>query len=172
MNRLLRNTAFIGSILLFQILFIFYFSTTLIYTPYLYLLILFLIEKYMSRIQLLLVAFCLGLGIDFLVNSWGVHCFSAVLIAFILPAFSNLLSQQPLSERINFSQETMGIVNYAIAIFTLFFIYHLSVELLWNFSTTMLLTQLLKVCICTVLASITTIFLYGIFKTKAVVEDE
>lgn len=166
MNKFLRNTAWWIGILLLQMVLIFYFSPTMVYTPYIYLLLLFRASNSLSRISLLILAFFTGLLIDTFTNSWGVHTFSAVFTAFSLPLFVSTFSQQSLSEEAKLSPRAMGSLRYGVAILLLFFIYHFIVLLLWNFSFQLVFHQLLKALISSVIACLLVALLYNIFKPQ------
>lgn len=171
MNNFFKNIAWWAGILILQMVFLFYFRPTMVYTPYIYLILLFRIPNSFSRIGLLLTAFCLGLFVDIFTNSWGIHAFSAVFVVFILPAFVSLFSQQALSEESQFSAQSMGGLHYGIALFALFFIYHLLVLLLWNFSFNAFAHHLLKAFISSLLALFIVLFLYSLLSPKNDNED-
>lgn len=171
MNNILRNILWWGGILLLQMVLIFYFRPTMIYTPYIYLLLLFRISSNVSRIGLLLVAFFAGLLMDTFTNSWGVHTFSAVFIAFVLPLFVNLFSEHPINEEVKFLPQTMGELRYGIAICLLFFFYHSIALLLWNFSSGLLFYQLLKAFLSSTIACGIAFLLHSLFKRKKEEDD-
>lgn len=172
MTSFLRNILWWIGILTLQVVFILFFRPTMVYTPYIYLLLLFRIPSSFPRIGFLILAFCTGLFIDILANSWGTHTFSAVLIAFIQPAIVNLFSEQALSEEVNFAPQPMGGVRYAIAVFLLFLIYHLCTLFLWNFSFDILHTLFFRGLISSFIASFLVLLLLNLFKTTNKEENE
>lgn len=162
MNNFFQNILWWVGILLLQIFLIFYFSPTMVYTPYVYIFLLLRINT-LPRSTILMIAFFIGLLIDSFTNSWGIHTSAILFVVFLQPMLNSLLSRQTLSENVNFSIASMGSVGYVIALFISFFIYHLLIEFLWNFSFQQIPSQLLKVLICTLLATIIIMFLQSIF---------
>lgn len=125
----------------------------------------------LTTTETLFLAFFTGFGIDFFTNSWGIHAFSAVFIAFIFKTVAAVFVRQSLDEEVAFSIESMGTLRYAMALFFLFFIYHLLVILLWNFSIELFLYHLSKAFFATLIALFTTFLLLSLF-TKTHREDE
>lgn len=171
MNSFLRNTFWWIGLLLLQMTLIFYFRPTMVYTPYIYLLLLLRIPNSFPRIGFLFVAFLTGLLIDTFTNSWGIHAFSAVFIAFSLPTLISLFSEQNLTEKAIFSPQSMGGLRYGLVLFLIFLFYHTLVLLLWNFSFHLIFHQLLKALISSVFAWLIIILIHIIFKSKAEESD-
>ncbi len=170
MNNFFQNILWWGGILLLQVFLIFYFRPTLVYTPYIYIFLLLHINS-LSRPALLILSFFVGLLVDSFTNSWGVHTSSLLLVIFLQPMLTSLLSRQTLSENVSFSVTSMGGMRYGIALFIFFFLYHLLVEFLWNFSLQQIPTQLLKVLICTLIATFTILFLQSIFTPNKQIDN-
>lgn len=167
MSNILKNIAWWIGLLTLQMVLLFYFRPTMVYTPYIYLLLLVRIPHNFSRIWLLIIAFCTGLFIDAFTNSWGIHAFSAVFITFTLPAFVSVFSQQALSEESKFSIQAMGGFRYSMALLGVFFVYHLWILLLWNFSFDLILTHSLRALITSIIALFITFVLHSLFRSKA-----
>ncbi len=162
MNNFFQNILWWAGILLLQVFLIFYFKPTLVYTPYIYIFLLLRVNS-LQRSTLLILAFFVGLLVDSFTNSWGVHTSSLLLVVFLQPMLNSLLSRKTLSENVDFSIASMGGLRYGVALFAFFFIYHLIIEFLWNFSLQQIPMQLLKVLICTLLATFIILFLQSIF---------
>lgn len=170
MSNILKNIAWWIGLLTLQMVLLFYFRPTMVYTPYIYLLLLVRIPHTFPRIGLLIIAFCTGLFIDAFTNSWGIHAFSAVFITFTLPAFVSIFSQQALSEESKFSIQAMGGFRYGIALLGVFFIYHLLVLVLWNFSFNLILTHSLRALLTSIIALVIVLVLHSLFRPK--IEEE
>ncbi len=167
MNKILTNIVWWIGLLLLQFVLVFYFRVTLVYTPYIYLLLLFTLPKSLSTIESLLLAFITGLCIDIFTNSWGIHAFSAVFVIFIFKTFANTFAQTQLSnEETNFSIKSMGAFQYSFVLFSLFLIYHLIVIFLWNFSFDLLIHNITKAFFSALIASFITFFLLSLSKTR------
>ncbi len=166
MNDTVKNIIWWAGVLLLQCVFIFFTKFTLFYTPYIYLLLLFRIQPHLSRISLLFIAFALGFLVDSLTNSWGVHIFSATFIAFILPYFTGIFSPNTVDDDVKFSLAAIGYFRFSIILFIIYFIYHILIHLLWNFTLLHIGHQLLKGTIATVIATGITLLIYRIFSKK------
>ncbi len=154
MNNFFHNIVWWAGILLLQVFLIFYFN-----------------NNSLSRPNLLILSFFVGLLVDSFTNSWGVHTSSLLLVIFLQPMLNSLLSRQTLSENVNFSVASMGGVRYGIALFLFFFLYHLLIEFLWNFSLEQIPMQLLKVLICTLLATFIILFIQSIFTPNKQIDN-
>ncbi len=167
MNKILTNIVWWIGLLLLQFILLFYFRVTLVYTPYIYLLLLFTLPRSLSTIKSLLVAFITGFGLDIFTNSWGIHAFSAVFVIFIFKTFTNTFARQQLSnEDTYFSIRSMGAFQYNLVLFALLLIYHLIVIFLWNFSFDLLIYNITKAFFSTLIASFITLLILVLLKNS------
>ncbi len=167
MSRVLTNIFWWVGLLLLQFALLFYFRATLVYTPYIYVFLLLRFPKSFTTIGLLFLAFFTGFGIDIFTNSWGIHAFSAVFIVFIFKSITAIFAQQSLDEEVELSTRSMGTFRYALALFSLFFIYHLLVIFLWNFSFDLIFYNISKTFLSTLIASFIIFLLLSLFnKTR------
>ncbi len=166
MNRFLTNIIWWIGLLSLQFILLFYFRATLVYTPYIYIFLLFGLPKSFKTSVFLFLAFFIGFGIDIFTNSWGIHAFSAVFIIFIFKSIANIFAQQSLDEEIEFSVKSMGAFRYALVLFILFFIYHILVIFLWNFSFDLLIYNISKAFVSAIIASFIILLLVSLLKTR------
>lgn len=166
MNNFLKNTLWWIGLLALQLILLFYFRPTLVYTPYIYIVLLFRIPISFPKINLLLIAFFTGLLIDIFTNSLGIHAFAAVFIAYIFPYIASLLSHQVFNNEVAFTLKSMGYIRYGIALFLLFLTYHLLVLFLWNFSFEMLIHNILKAFVSSLSALLITFVIYSLLKPQ------
>jgi hypothetical protein len=95
-------------------------------TPYLYFLFLLWLPFSISRSALLIVAFLLGLSLDYFTGTPGLHAAPCVLIAYLRPFLINLLISQEGAE-LNYAEpsiKSMGFAPYGFYVFVLTFIHH------------------------------------------------
>lgn len=95
-------------------------------TPYLYFLYILWLPFNMSRFSLMVIAFGLGLTLDYFLNSPGLHAAPCVLIAYIRPFLINLLISQEGAEQ-NYASPSivsMGWAPYATYAFVLTLLHH------------------------------------------------
>lgn len=163
MNSIIKNILWWGGILLLQFVLIFFLKPTLFFTPYIYILLLFRVQRSFSRMTILFIAFLLGLFIDGFTNSLGVHMAVCTLIAFLLPYFTGIFSPILVDEDVKFSLENIGYFRFSIILFMVYFIYHLCTNILWDFTFSHLGYQLLKSVIATVFATVISLLIYKIF---------
>ncbi len=157
--------------MLLQFVLIFFFRPTLVYTPYIYLLLLFPLQNQFSRTSLLFIAFFLGFVMDCFTNSWGVHTAAMTFIAFFLPFFTGIFSSQNTDEDIKFSAATIGYFQFGIILFVLYFVYHFLITVLWNFTLQGFGYQLLKALISTAIATFLTLLIYSLFSRQTPQEN-
>ncbi|PVX50713.1 hypothetical protein C7377_1026 [Balneicella halophila] len=172
MSNFIKNIIWWTGVLLLQMALLLYFRPTMVYTPYIFLILLFRILYTIPRTIVLLIAFLTGLFIDAMVNSWGVHAFSAVFIVFIQPAIVNVFSQQALGEESSFSFQTMGKLRYTLAMFILLFIYHALAFILWNFNFNYFFFFLYKAFVSSAIATFIILLLFSIFKSRKELSNE
>lgn len=95
-------------------------------TPYLYFLYILWLPFNMSRFSLMVIAFGLGLTLDYFLNSPGIHAAPCVLIAYVRPFLINLLISQEGAEQ-NYASPSivsMGWAPYATYAFVLTLLHH------------------------------------------------
>jgi len=95
-------------------------------TPYLYFLYILWLPFNMSRFSLMVIAFGLGLTLDYFLNSPGLHAAPCVLIAYVRPFLINLLISQEGAEQ-NYASPSivsMGWAPYATYAFVLTLLHH------------------------------------------------
>ena len=139
------------------------------YQPYIYVVFVLFYPPYQSRYLLILLAFLLGLSIDILEYSGGIHAFALTLIAF----YRNLIIKL-LAGKVNFEMEYFNFNSFSfsqwIFYLAILIIFHHSILLLLeNFKFTGILTVLTNALIS---AGITFIFVFIykiLFKNKILI---
>jgi rod shape-determining protein MreD len=111
----------------------------------------------------LILAFVLGLIIDAFSNTYGIHAFSTVLIAFLRPFAINLFTNIEEDTNPIPSFNSFGVFAFSKYVITLVFIHHASFFLLEIFSFTAFGYTLLRIVLNTL---ITTAILLGICAVK------
>ena len=94
--------------------------------PYLYFLYILWLPFYISRFWLLLIAFLLGLSLDYFTSTPGLHAAACVLMAYARPFLINVLTPKETSE-FNYrepSPRAMGWIPYATYVVILTLIHH------------------------------------------------
>lgn len=120
--------------------------------PYIYVLFILLLPVDISKSLLLVLAFFLGLSIDFFGNTLGLHASATLLMAFARPAVLNLFfsnieftpGEEPSLSRLKFG----GFFRYT---FTLVFIHHFALFILEVFSFNNFLYTLYRIMLSTLL---------------------
>ncbi|NLK47427.1 MAG: rod shape-determining protein MreD [Bacteroidales bacterium] len=131
--------------------------------PYIYILFILLLPVRFSRHFTLILAFVLGLIIDAFSNTYGMHAFSTVLIAFLRPFAVNLFANIEEDTNPTPSFNSFGIFAFSKYVISLVFIHHASFFLLEVFSFTAFGHTLLRIVLNTL---ITTVILLGICAVK------
>jgi rod shape-determining protein MreD len=131
--------------------------------PYVYVLFILLLPVRFSRLFTLILAFVLGLIIDAFSNTYGIHAFSTVLIAFLRPFTINLFANIEEDTNPIPSFNSFGVFAFSKYVITLVFIHHASFFLLEIFSFTAFGYTLLRIVLNTL---ITTAILLGICAVK------
>lgn len=133
--------------------------------PYFYVLFIILLPVDISKSQLLLLAFLLGLTIDFFGNTLGLHAASTVLMAFTRPGIINLFfsniefnaKEEPSLQRLKFG----GFFRY---VFLMVFIHNFTLFMLEIFSFNDFLYTLYRIMLntlLTILLIFITMFLFS-----------
>lgn len=100
--------------------------------PYVYFLFILWLPFNTNRILLLLIAFVLGLSIDYFAGTIGLHAAPCVLIAYLRPFLLNLLIPQDTTQQ-NYDEpsiKSMGWAPYALYIGLLTFFHHVLLVLI------------------------------------------
>ncbi|QTV06018.1 rod shape-determining protein MreD [Faecalibacter bovis] len=139
------------------------------YQPYIYVVFVLFYPPYQSRYLLLLLAFILGLSIDILEYTGGIHAFALTFIAFYRNTIIKLLAG-----KVNFEMEYFNFNSFSISqwIFylTILIIFHHSVLLLLeNFKFTGILTVLTNALISSGITFIFVLIYKILFKNKILV---
>lgn len=123
-------------------------------TPYLYIYLILKFNTGMSRNELMLWAFFLGLMVDIFSDTPGMNAAACVLLAFVRPAILRLFSSRDMSEDIEPSFKSLGInpfVKYVITGILLYTIALLLIESFSFFSLPVLLLRIISSALLTVL---------------------
>lgn len=134
-------------------------------TPFLYIYLLFFIDSsIISRNQLMIWAFCLGLLVDIGANTLGMNTAAAVLLAFVRPTLLNVFCQvNDDPENLQPSLRTMGPSGYLKYIISGVFIHHLLLIGVEFFKVSSFLTVSLRIISSTLL---TTICIFAIERVR------
>jgi cell shape-determining protein MreD len=95
-------------------------------TPYLYFLFILWLPFNISRFSLLLIAFLLGITLDYFLGTPGLHAAPCVLIAYLRPFLINILISQEGAE-LNYAEpsiRSMGLAPYGLYVLVFTFIHH------------------------------------------------
>lgn len=130
---LIRVAWFIGLSLL-QVLLLNNISLFGLATPLLYVYLVLILDKSISRISLMLIAFALGLTIDIFSNTPGVNAAASVFLAFIRPGLLQMFSPRDEYENFEPGIHTLGIGPFVRYTFISVLLHHAAVFLLEAFS--------------------------------------
>lgn len=95
-------------------------------TPYLYFLFILWLPFSITRFNLLLVSFFLGIVLDYFLGTPGLHAAPCVLIAYLRPFLINMLISQEGAE-LNYAEpsiKSMGFAPYSLYVLVFTFIHH------------------------------------------------
>lgn len=169
MNSSFRNIFLWVLVLLLQVILLFYVNFLKEYTPYIYPILLLKLSNKISQIGKLFIAFTLGLFIDILLNSYGIHIFASVLVVYITPIVLNLFTKQSITDLPNISSTSLGVGRQLFVLFILLLLHHWCITLLWNFSIKLLPHLLLQATLSALIAllfSFITLNITGLQKTE------
>lgn len=140
---------FIGLVAL-QVLVLNHVQLAYLINPFAYIYLIMVIPNRRSRTATVVTGFLLGLAIDALSSSWGIHTVATTFIAFIQHDLLRLLAQPEQIEKDSPSIDSMGVtfVFYAVV---LIFIHHLILFSLEAFSFRLVLAVLLKTLVSSAL---------------------
>lgn len=132
--------------------------------PYLYILFILYLPARSNFSLVLLVAFIMGMTIDFFENSAGVHAAASTLTAFLRPWFLRIL-QRKLDGNEKLELKTLGIAPAFAYFLSLLFIHHFALFLIEAFSLSEIATVLLRSLYST-LFSFTFVVLYQLWNYR------
>lgn len=115
--------------------------------PYIYYLFLLWLPFSISRIALLIIAFILGITLDYFTNTPGLHAAACILVAYVRPFVINILTPKESSE-FNYrepSPKSMGWTPYLVYVLILTIFHHVYLTILEWLSFGSILTLLIKV---------------------------
>lgn len=131
--------------------------------PYIYIFFILILPARFSRHLVLIIAFVLGLTIDTFANTYGIHTFSTVLIAYLRPVSIKLFTNIEEDTNPIPSLASFGVFGYIKYMFSLVLIHHASFYLLEVFSFVNIGFTLLRILLNSL---ITAIILLGIISFK------
>ena len=117
-------------------------------TPFLYVYFLLKFDSAVSRNELMLWAFLMGLVIDVFSDSLGMHAASAVLLAFVRPVLLRLFTPRDAFDSIVPSVQSMGGSFFYKYLFSALLVHHSVLLLLGFFSLSHLPFLLVKIVSC------------------------
>lgn len=123
-------------------------------TPFLYLYFILALDSDLSRNQLLLWSFAIGLVIDIFSNTFGIHAATATLTAFIRPMMLRLYFLRDENEFFRPSIGSMGTATFWHYALTCTALHCTILSLLEFFSLAQPLTLLLRIAACTLLTMV------------------
>lgn len=133
--------------------------------PYLYVLFILLLPVDISKSQLLLLAFLIGITIDFFGNTLGLHAAATVLIAFARPAVINLFfSNIEFNAKEEPGLQRLKLAGFFRYVFVLVFIHNFTLFMLEIFSFSDFLYTLYRIMLntlFTILLIFISIFLFS-----------
>lgn len=136
------------------------------YQPNIYLVFILFYPATQSRYALVLLAFVLGLSIDVLENTGGIHAFATTFIAYFRYSIIKLLSGKSNFEIDFFSFSSFSIYQWVFYLSILVLTHHFILLTLENFKFTGILTVFMNALITSGL-TLTFVFIYKIlFKNK------
>lgn len=134
--------------------------------PYFYLVFLFIFPVYKDKMWLLIAAFIMGILLDMLSNSGGIHTFSIVFMSYIRLFVLKFIKGVRFDEVKSINISNLGESIQATWIFLVVFIHHFLVFLLEQFSFHLFGQVLIKTILTTILTSLTIIFALQLFTKK------
>lgn len=96
-------------------------------TPFPYILFILFLPLAMGRVSILLLSFFLGLTVDLLTGTGGIHASASVLIAFIRPSILKSITNESKFDDLDApNMNRLGIIPFLIYVFILALIHHLA----------------------------------------------
>ena len=154
MEKVLTRIAWFVGLALVQALLLNNISLFGLATPFLYIYMILVLDREISRISLMLIAFALGLTVDIFSNTPGVNAAAAVLLAFVRPGLLHLFSPRDEFENFEPGIHTLGIGPFMRYAFIALLLHHAAVFLLETFSFAHVGFMLLRI-VCSTLLTMT-----------------
>lgn len=128
--------------------------------PFFYLVFVLFYPPFGNRYSFLLLAFLLGLGVDFMQQTGGIHAFSTVLVAFFRFNLLRLISGQSFDEYDRYNNYELTSFQFILMALVIIFIHHLTLFVLENFK----LAHTSEVLISALFSTILTFIFVMIYK--------
>lgn len=112
-----------------------------------------------DRLYLLLIGFAMGFTVDVFSNTFGMHAFATVLIAYLKPYLVNYQMEAKGTERMELGIRSQGLGSFLAYIVPLIFIHHAVLFLMEMNSFGMILYTFIRICASVVLSTIVLILL-------------
>ena len=139
------------------------------YQPYIYIVFVLFFPPYKNRYLLIILAFILGLSIDVLEYSGGIHAFALTFVAFYRNAIIKLLAGKANFEMEYFNFSSFSISQWIFYMGIIIIFHHCILLLLENFKFTGVLTVLTNALISSGITFIFVIIYKILFKNKITV---
>lgn len=168
MNSLLvKNIVRFVLLVLFQVLLLNNMNLGGYLNPYVYVLFIILLPVNINKNLMLLLAFVMGMTIDYFGNTLGLHASASVFMAFVRPAVINLFfsnyefgqDDEPGLSRLKFS----GFFRY---VFAMVFVHHFTLFLLEMFSLDNFIQTLYRIMLSSLLTILMSFVLMFLFSRK------
>lgn len=143
-HKQLQNILWLIGLLLLQVLVLNNIHLLGYATPFLYVYLIIRYDTGISRNQLMLIAFGLGLAVDVFSNTPGMNAGATVLLAFMRPLFLRLFTPRDAAEEIIPSLVVLGNSLFLKYLFVSVFIHHLTLYGMMFFSFSSILLMLAK----------------------------
>ena len=127
--------------------------------PYYYIIFILYLPNKNSKITTLLLSFLIGFTIDLFSNSYGIHAFSSVLIAYLKILWTSKIGYKKDSDEI-IEMNNLSINQFLIYSLSFIVIHHFTLFFLERFS----INEIFSILGITLLSSIFTLFLFIVHK--------
>jgi len=167
MNNIVRYFIILSLLLLFQFAVLNNIAIGNGITIFVYILFFIILPFRISGPLTLLMGFWVGISVDSVFNTGGIHAFSTVLIVFLRPMILRYFNNSfdiDLSFRPGI--QSMGLTNFAKYVFTIVFLHHFLVYFIELFHFRSLLSHLFIVIVNSLLTTIVCILLEALFKRE------
>ena len=134
MEKVLTRIAWFVGLALVQALLLNNISLFGLATPFLYIYLILVLDREISRISLMLIAFALGLTVDIFSNTPGVNAAAAVFLAFVRPRLLQMFSPRDEFENFEPGIHTLGLGSFVRYAFIALLLHHAVLFLLETFS--------------------------------------
>ncbi|WP_068595781.1 rod shape-determining protein MreD [Vaginella massiliensis] len=134
--------------------------------PFVYILFVIFYPIYNNRFAFLLLSFVLGLGIDFMEQTGGIHTFATVAVAFFRHRILKVITGQSFEEQDRYNSYEISTMQWFWLALFITLVHHLILFVLENFKLAHLLEVVVSALYSTVLTLIFIIFYKILFKRK------